>query len=580
MRKLLILVILFSNVLSFSQNGKVLSDKEYYSLQEESRRLLNSNIDSSYILADKIEKSSKYLHKAFAQGIKSYISQIKGDSIQSKKNYAKAVFFLKKEKNSTEKLKIQSYLINFEGLCEWKKGNLSKALDCFERGKNISVKLDDTLQIIKFNSNIAVINGEIEDYNKAIKITKDVLFLLDNNIGKFDEKQYYSNKSINYVNIGRYYQKNYQLDNSKKTYLDSSFFYYKKAIFYSEYSLINRISAEKLIGVNFLLKNEYDKALKTLNKTLVLINENDGDFKEEVANINYNIGCSYYLKKKLLESLTYFKKVDSLYHSDKENVHVVNYIGSNNYQAKIYLELGNLSEANKHSKIASEEYEKNIEYLADKKNDLISRVSNRELQNEMLSIQKKYRSEFILGTILKSIIILFVLVLVFLLVKTYRDKKRIVAKVNLLIEESKREYDKEKSIDKISEINKKSILISGEEEEEIVKKINLVNEKHLYLKQEFNQQYLAKKLKTNTTYLSYIFNKVYGKTFSVYYNELRLDFVINEIINNKKFREYSTQAIAESAGYKNADSFTISFKKKTGLTPFQFINEIKKREFN
>ena len=98
MRKLLILVVLFSNVLSFSQNGKILSDKEYYSLQEESRRLINANIDSSYILADKIEKSNKYLHKAFALGIKSYIFQIKGDSIQSKKNYAKAVFFLNKEK--------------------------------------------------------------------------------------------------------------------------------------------------------------------------------------------------------------------------------------------------------------------------------------------------------------------------------------------------------------------------------------------------------------------------------------------------------------------------------------------------
>jgi AraC-like DNA-binding protein len=54
--------------------------------------------------------------------------------------------------------------------------------------------------------------------------------------------------------------------------------------------------------------------------------------------------------------------------------------------------------------------------------------------------------------------------------------------------------------------------------------------------------------------------------------------VINEIINNKKYREYTTLAIAESAGFKNADSFTSSFKKKTGITPFNFINEIKKRE--
>jgi len=37
-----------------------------------------------------------------------------------------------------------------------------------------------------------------------------------------------------------------------------------------------------------------------------------------------------------------------------------------------------------------------------------------------------------------------------------------------------------------------------------------------------------------------------------------------------QYREYSTQAVAESVGYKNAVSFTKSFKRKTGMTPFQY----------
>ena len=70
-------------------------------------------------------------------------------------------------------------------------------------------------------------------------------------------------------------------------------------------------------------------------------------------------------------------------------------------------------------------------------------------------------------------------------------------------------------------------------------------------------------------------NKYYEQSFSSYLNDLRIKYIIDEIEANPKFREYTTQAIAESAGFKNADSFTISFKKKTGLTPFQYITETK-----
>jgi len=114
----------------------------------------------------------------------------------------------------------------------------------------------------------------------------------------------------------------------------------------------------------------------------------------------------------------------------------------------------------------------------------------------------------------------------------------------------------------------------------ILMKLEKLEKEMYFLKPDFTQQEVAKKIKTNTTYLSYIVNKNYNTSFSSHYNELRINYVINEIINNKKFREYTTQAIAESAGFKNADSFTKSFKKKTGITPFTFINEIKKRELN
>jgi len=48
--------------------------------------------------------------------------------------------------------------------------------------------------------------------------------------------------------------------------------------------------------------------------------------------------------------------------------------------------------------------------------------------------------------------------------------------------------------------------------------------------------------------------------------------------NNTKYREYSTQAIAESVGFKNAVSFTKSFSKKTGYTPYQYSRIVTDKE--
>jgi AraC-like DNA-binding protein len=123
-----------------------------------------------------------------------------------------------------------------------------------------------------------------------------------------------------------------------------------------------------------------------------------------------------------------------------------------------------------------------------------------------------------------------------------------------------------------------NLSIDSETELRILMKLEKLEAEKYYLKPDFTQQEVAKKIKTNTTYLSYVVNKNHNKSFSAYFNELRINYVISEIINNKKYREYTTLAIAESAGFKNADSFTSSFKKKTGITPYTFINEIKKRE--
>jgi YesN/AraC family two-component response regulator len=129
--------------------------------------------------------------------------------------------------------------------------------------------------------------------------------------------------------------------------------------------------------------------------------------------------------------------------------------------------------------------------------------------------------------------------------------------------------------EEIVKTNQNSVLTLDEEKEkQIFNKLKLLEDKLIFLNQDFTLQFVAKKIKTNTTYLSYVVNKNFGKNFSEYANELKINYAINEMISNQTYRKYSTLAIAESVGFKNATSFTRTFSKRTGLSPVQFAQKL------
>ncbi|WGH77097.1 helix-turn-helix domain-containing protein [Tenacibaculum tangerinum] len=81
---------------------------------------------------------------------------------------------------------------------------------------------------------------------------------------------------------------------------------------------------------------------------------------------------------------------------------------------------------------------------------------------------------------------------------------------------------------------------------------------------------------TNTTYLSKGIKEWKQMSFSEYTNELRINYIISRLSEERKIRAYTTQAIGEIGGYKNAKSFIRIFKNYTGITPYQFIEKISK----
>ncbi|MCH2192610.1 AraC family transcriptional regulator [Kordia sp.] len=124
----------------------------------------------------------------------------------------------------------------------------------------------------------------------------------------------------------------------------------------------------------------------------------------------------------------------------------------------------------------------------------------------------------------------------------------------------------------------KNIRLDDETIKSILTRLEKLEEQEYFLKSTCNLRSVAKKIKTNSTYLSQIINKHKEKSFNDYISDLRIEYVLKRLKNDEKFRMFSIKAIATEIGYKSADSFVKHFKKKTELNPSYYIKQLNKMD--
>lgn len=112
----------------------------------------------------------------------------------------------------------------------------------------------------------------------------------------------------------------------------------------------------------------------------------------------------------------------------------------------------------------------------------------------------------------------------------------------------------------------------------VLHKLSVFETKQQFTSATLSLASLAKKLNTNSKYLSKIINHYYQKNFSSYINDLRIHYAINRLKNDRLFRKYSMQSIAEEVGFKSGKSFSKAFQKITNNYPSCFIKELNKWE--
>ena len=120
------------------------------------------------------------------------------------------------------------------------------------------------------------------------------------------------------------------------------------------------------------------------------------------------------------------------------------------------------------------------------------------------------------------------------------------------------------------------VKITDAKVDKILKRLDKTEQQGYYLYAFCSLKSMAKKAKTNTTYLSIILKEQKQKTFYQYLNELRIQYTINRLQNDKRFRKYTIKYIAKEVGYKSPESFTKHFKKTTGIYPSSYIKELER----
>lgn len=116
-------------------------------------------------------------------------------------------------------------------------------------------------------------------------------------------------------------------------------------------------------------------------------------------------------------------------------------------------------------------------------------------------------------------------------------------------------------------------LTSTPEEMQIMQQIHdhVIVEKN-YLDADLSLDKLSKDLNTNRSYLSATINNVMKKNFSAYINEYR----ISEAINMLNEGENTIEDICFSCGFNSKRTFYYSFKKITGISPGEYIDNLGK----
>lgn len=467
-------------------------------------------------------------------------------------------------KNNDDNCLLENRILFLNRLCELEKNheNYDKAyhyliqIEKTINDKPIKDKINFQHQL-QNSLNKAVIKNHLNMPQKAIEIAKETF---KENISSI----YYDKNSIeslsleaditktladSYILLGK------ELNNA--SYLDSAFYFYHKS--YDAAKIYNSSAKSAAFKHNIAMtdvlmaRKDYEGAINSINNYKNTANGFDYKHHEYM---NKAI-CYHALKNS--DSAMYFAK--KLIHNKKDKCRRSNLITLYNILSKEYFNLNEIDSAYKYSKLEITSFEK-----ARKNKEKTFQL----LYNNDFTEAKKLNSQIVKqedANYKNKLIYIFSIIIIILLTYLYLVSKK--KETNQIILDLKNNNVVEKT-------EKVAYNINEDFEAEILTAINLMEQQDAYLQADFSINKIAEKLETNSTYISFVFNKHKQETFKQYFTKKKISYIIDKLNTDTTYRKYSIQALAEEIGYSSSSAFTRAFKKQMNVTPSAYIKSLSK----
>ncbi len=188
-------------------------------------------------------------------------------------------------------------------------------------------------------------------------------------------------------------------------------------------------------------------------------------------------------------------------------------------------------------------------------------------------LEENYRNELNSSIITRryilfSVLGIAVLLITFLAVRFLQIRARIKEYENFTI---KLRFNQDKKAVQPQAISEKT-------ETMLMQKLKDFEKTNDFISSDISLQNLAKKLDTNTKYLSEIINKHKQKNFNAYINELRINYITGKLKENPIYRNYKIKYLAEESGFSTHSAFAAAFKTVNGISPAHYIQLLNHKE--
>ncbi|AXT50167.1 helix-turn-helix domain-containing protein [Aquimarina sp. BL5] len=548
--------IIFLIILSLSKHAVIAQDN-YIELKElvtkEKVDSLKMKIAKTYL--DRAISKSDTLNRANAYFILSEII------LEDKVAYIDSIIAFTEKKNYF-RYPALGYL--YKGNIKFELGDYIEALEFYVKASESAKKSGNNRLYLSAKFNIGLLKNTSGDREEAQTIFAEYIEFLEQNPKYINTLNY--NRGLfaladSYIHTKKLELAEITIDKGIKKTIKTG-----DSVVYS-YILVTS-------GIHQYLLNNYQKAIDSLQKGKKIIQKLD-PLETRIATCDYYIGRSYKDLGEEEKSISYFKKTDTILRKTKDIIpditDVYDYLrtyskSKNDYELQIeyinmQLELDSIKHANQ-------------VYLT-------RNITRKYDAAELISEKERLIKQFEKDTFLKDNTITFLIILsiILVLIAIYGLRKSYLNKIRfqkLLEQQKKPKTNQLEVITKISNdlTKKEEIDIPSDVIETILKKLHDFEDKNQFSKKHYTLNSLAKELNTNSAYLSKIINVYKNVNFATYLNNLRIDFAVDQLSSNKSLRSYTIQAIAEEVGFKNAQSFSSAFHKKTGIYPSYFIKHI------